>query len=55
MESLSEDLSTFANLTVIKIDLVDQNQILMILSQKPKIIFLNQKSAKKAVTIVDLD
>ena len=55
MESLSKDLSTFANLTDIKIDLVDQNQVLMILSQLPKLIFLNRKSAKKAVTIFDLD
>ena len=27
----------------------------MILSQLPKLIFLNRKSAKKAVTIFDLD
>ena len=54
-ESLSEDLSTFNNLTDLKIDLTDQNQVLMILSQIPKLIFLNGKSTKEAVTIVDLD
>ena len=54
-ESLSEDLSTFANLTDLKIDLTDQNQVLMILSQLPKLIFLNGKSTKEAVTIVDVE
>ena len=54
-ESLSEDLSTYNNLTDLKIDLTDQNQVLMILSQIPKLIFLNGKSTKEAVTIVDLD
>ena len=54
-ESLSEDLSNFNNLTDLKIDLTDQNQVLMILSQIPKLIFLNGKSTKEAVTIVDLE
>ena len=54
-ESLSEDLSNFPNLTDLKIDLIDENQVLMILSQIPKLIFLNGKSTKEAVTIVDLD
>ena len=54
-ESLSEELSNFNNLTDLKIDLTDQNQVLMILSQIPKLIFLNSKSTKEAVTIVDLD
>ena len=54
-ESLSEDLSNYPNLTDLKIDLTDQNQVLMILSQIPKLIFLNGKSTKEAVTIVDLD
>ena len=54
-ESLSEELSNFNNLTDLKIDLTDQNQVLMILSQIPKLIFLNGKSTKEAVTIVDLD
>ena len=54
-ESLSEDLSNYNYLTDLKIDLIDQNQVLMILSQIPKLIFLNGKSTKEAVTIVDLD
>ena len=54
-ESLSEELSNYNNLTDLKIDLTDQNQVLMILSQIPKLIFLNGKSTKEAVTIVDLD
>ena len=54
-ESLAEDLSTYNNLTDLKIDLTDQNQVLLILSQIPKLIFLNGKSTKEAVTIVDLE
>ena len=54
-ESLSEDLSTYNNLTDLKVDLSDQNQVLLILSQIPKLIFLNGKSTKEAVTIVDLE
>ena len=54
-ESLAESLSTYNNLTDLKVDLVDQNQVLLILSQIPKLIFLNGKSTKEAVTIVDVD
>ena len=54
-ESLAEDLSNYNNLTDLKIDLADQNQVLMILSQIPKLLLLNGKSTKEAVTIVDLD
>ena len=54
-ESLAEDLSTYNNLTDLKVDLTDQNQVLLILSQIPKLIFLNGKSTKEAVTIVDLE
>ena len=43
------------SLTDLKIDLADQNQVLMILSQIPKLLLLNGKSTKEAVTIVDLD
>ena len=39
----------------LKIDLTDQNQVLLILSQIPKLIMLNGKSTKDAVTIVDVD
>ena len=54
-ESLVEKLILLNNLTDLKIDLVDQNQVLMILSQIPKLIFLNGKSTKEAITIVDID
>ena len=54
-ESLAEDLSSYNNLTDLKVDLTDQNQVLLILSQIPKLIFLNGKSTKEAVTIVDLE
>ena len=54
-ETLAEDLATYNNLTDLKIDLTDQNQVLIILSQLPKLIFLNGKSTKEAVTIVDLE
>ena len=50
-----ELLTSFPNLTDLKIDLTDQNQVLLILSQIPKLIMLNGKSTKDAVTIVDVD
>ena len=54
-EQLVQSLTKFTNLTDLKLDLVDQNQVLMILSQLPKLIFLNGKNTKAAVTIVDVD
>ena len=54
-ESLVQSLVSINNLTDLKVDLVDQNQVLMILSQIPKLIFLNGKSTKDAITIVDVD
>ena len=54
-ELLIQKLISFNNLNDLKIDLVDQNQVLMILSQIPKLIFLNGKSTKDAITIVDVD
>ena len=54
-EELVQKLILFHNLTDLKIDLVDQNQVLMILSSIPKLIFLNGKSTKEAITIVDVD
>ena len=48
-------LSQFSNLTDLKIDLTDQNQVLMILSQIPKLILLNGKSTKDAINIIDVD
>ena len=54
-EELVQKLSLFTNLTDLKIDLVDQNQVLLILSTIPRLIFLNGKSTKEAITIVDVD
>lgn len=54
-ENLVENLTAFNNLTDLKIDLTDQNQVLLILSQIPKLILLNGKSTKDAVNIVDVD
>jgi hypothetical protein len=54
-ELLIQKLMSFNSLKDLKLDLVDQNQVLMILSQIPKLIFLNGKSTKDAITIVDVD
>ena len=54
-ELLVQKLTLLNNLNDLKIDLIDQNQVLMILSQIPKLIFLNGKSTKDAITIVDVD
>ena len=54
-ELLVQKLISLNNLNDLKIDLIDQNQVLMILSQIPKLIFLNEKSTKDAITIVDVD
>ena len=54
-ENLAQNLTAFNNLTDLKIDLTDQNQVLLILSQIPKLILLNGKSTKDAVNIVDVD
>ena len=54
-EELVQKLVHLNNLTDLKIDLVDQNQVLLILSSIPRLIFLNGKSTKEAITIVDVD
>ena len=54
-EELVQKLTYLNNLTDLKIDLVDQNQVLLILSSIPRLIFLNGKSTKEAITIVDVD
>ena len=54
-DKLVQKLVLLNNLTDLKIDLVDQNQVLLILSTIPRLIFLNGKSTKEAITIVDLD
>ena len=54
-EILVESLTIYNNLSDLKIDLTDQNQVLLILSQIPKLILLNGKSTKDAITIIDID
>ena len=54
-EQLVSNLTKFSNLTDLKIDLTDQNQVLLILSQIPKLILLNGKSTKDAINIIDVD
>ena len=54
-DKLVQKLVLLNNLTDLKIDLLDQNQVLLILSTIPRLIFLNGKSTKEAITIVDLD
>ena len=54
-EKLIQDLSKFQNLTDLNIDLDDQNQVLLVLSNIPKLIMLNGKPTKATFTIVDVD
>ena len=54
-EKLIQDLSKFEKLTHLQIDLDDQNQVLLALSNLPNIIVLNGKSTKRTFTIVDVE
>ena len=54
-EKLIQDLSQFQNLTDLNIDLDDQNQVLSVLSNIPRLIMLNGKPTKATFTIVDVD
>ena len=54
-ELLVEKLLNFNNLTDLKMDLNDQNQVLTILTRIQKLLFLNGESTKNAVSIVDID
>jgi hypothetical protein len=54
-EKLIQDLSKFQNLTDLNIDLDDQNQVLSVLSNIPRLIMLNGKPTKATFTIVDVD
>ena len=54
-ELLVEKLLNFNNLTDLKMDLIDQNQVLIILTRIQKLLFLNGESTKNAVSIVDID
>ena len=54
-EEVVENLLNFKNLIDLKLDLIEQNQVLLILEKFPKLLLLNGKSTKDSVTIVDLD
>ena len=54
-EVLVESLTIFNNLTDLKIDLINQNQVLLILNQIPTLILLNGKSTKDTISIIDIE
>ena len=54
-EVLVESLTIFNNLTDLKIDLINQNQVLLILNQIPTWILLNGKSTKDTISIIDIE
>ena len=54
-EVLVESLTIFNNLTDLKIDLINQNQVLLILNQIPTLILLNRKSTKDTISIIDIE
>ena len=53
-EKLIQDLTKMSNLTELKMDLIDQNQVLLTLSNLPNIILLNGKSTKGSFSIIDI-
>ena len=54
-EKLIQDLMKINDLTELKIDLSNQDKVLLVLSNIPKLILLNEKSTKNQSTIVDID
>ena len=54
-ESLVNDLTNFTELSDLKIDLKDQNQVLLILDKIQSLILLNEKSTKDATSIIDIE
>ena len=54
-EKLIEDLTKLNNLTDLKIDLNNQNQVLLTLSNFPNLLLLNGKSTKTSFSIVDIE
>ena len=54
-KNLIDDLSHFNKLSNLYIDIADQDQVLITLTQLPRLIMLNGKPTKDAVTIVDID
>ena len=54
-DSLVEKLVTFDSLADLKMDLTDQNQVFTVLTQLPKLIFLNGRSTKEEINLVDIN
>ena len=54
-ESLINDLLNFKELSDLKIDLKDQNEVLLILDKIQSLILLNGKSTKDATSIIDIE
>ena len=54
-ESLIQDLSKLNKLTELQIDLENQNQVLQVLTNMPKLLTLNEKQTKSSFSIVDVD
>ena len=54
-ESLVNDLTNFTELSDLKIDLKDQNEVLLILDKIQSLILLNGKSTKDATSIIDIE
>ena len=54
-ESLIQDLLKLNKLTELQIDLENQNQVLHVLTNMPKLLTLNEKQTKSSFSIVDVD
>ena len=54
-DSLIEDLSKLNNLKDLLIDLENQNQVLQVLTNMPRLLTLNEKQTKSTFSIVDVD
>ena len=54
-EVLVESLTIYNNLTDLKIDLINQNQVILLLNQIPQLILLNGKSTKDTISIIDIE
>ena len=54
-DSLINDLSNFVELSDLKIDLSNQNQVILILDKLPSLILLNEKNTKDATSIIDIE
>ena len=52
---LIQDLSKINNLVDLQLDLENQNQVLIILSNLPKLNMLNEKPTKSSFSIVDVE